>query len=54
MLAEENIKINGFQDKIKTINNDIFNLDNNLKNSFDVVVSNPPFTKEKIINLRIN
>lgn len=47
MLAEENIKINGFQDKIKTINNDIFNLDNNLKNSFDVVVSNPPFYKRE-------
>ena len=32
MLAEENIKINGLQDKIKTINNDIFNLDNNSLN----------------------
>ena len=47
MLAKENIKINGFQDKIKTINNDIFNLDNNLKNCFDVVVSNPPFYKRE-------
>ena len=47
MLAEENIKINGFQDKIKTINADIFNLDNNFKNNFDIVVSNPPFYKRE-------
>ena len=47
IIAEENIKINNFQDKIKTIDNDVFNFDNNLKNSFDLVVSNPPFhTKE--------
>ena len=47
IIAEENIKINNFQDKIKTIDNDVFNFDNNLKNSFDLVVSNPPFHKKE-------
>jgi len=47
IIAEENIKINNFQDQIKTIDNDVFNFDNNLKNSFDLVVSNPPFHKKE-------
>ena len=45
IIAEENIKINNFQDQIKTIDNDVFNFDNNLKNSFDLVFVDPPYGK---------
>ena len=42
-IANENIIINNFQKQINTIKGDIFNIDSNLINSFDIVVTNPPF-----------
>jgi tRNA1Val (adenine37-N6)-methyltransferase len=42
-IANENIIINNFQKQINAIKGDIFNIDSNLKNSFDIVVTNPPF-----------
>mgnify|MGYP001358972324 FL=1 len=42
-IANENIIINNFQKQINAIKGDILNIDSNLINSFDIVVSNPPF-----------
>jgi tRNA1Val (adenine37-N6)-methyltransferase len=42
-IANENIIINNFQKQINAIKGDIFNIDSNLINSFDIVVTNPPF-----------
>ena len=42
-IAEENILKNKFVNKIKVVNVDIFNIDKNLINHFNIVVSNPPF-----------
>ena len=42
-IANENIIINNFQNKINIIQGDIFNIDNHLMNRFDIVVTNPPF-----------
>ena len=44
-IADENIKNNNYQDRIKTIHADIFNPCDKLIDSFDLVVSNPPFHK---------
>ena len=45
-LAKENIINNNFQKQIKLLNNDVFNINKDLFNTFDIVVSNPPFYKE--------
>ena len=42
-IAEENILENKFMNNIKIVNNDILNINNNLINRFNIVVSNPPF-----------
>ena len=42
-IANENIIRNNFQKKINLIKGDIFNIDNDLMNRFDIVVTNPPF-----------
>jgi tRNA1Val (adenine37-N6)-methyltransferase len=42
-LAEENILSNGFNNKIKMVNESIFNINSKLINNFDIVVSNPPY-----------
>jgi tRNA1Val (adenine37-N6)-methyltransferase len=42
-IANENILINNFQNKINIIQGDIFNIDTHLMNRFDIVVTNPPF-----------
>ena len=46
-VAEENILDNKFMNNIKIVNNDILNIDNNLINHFNIVVSNPPFHNKK-------
>ena len=46
-IANENIIINNFQKQINVIKGDIFNIDSNLNNSFDIVVTNPPFYDRK-------
>ncbi len=45
-LAKENIINNNLQKQIKLLNSDIFKINKALVNSFDIVVSNPPFYKE--------
>ena len=47
-IANENIVINNFQKKINVIKGDVFNLNSNLINSFDIVVTNPPFYDQKL------
>jgi len=42
-IANENIVRNNFQKKINLMQRDIFNIDNDLINRFDIVVTNPPF-----------
>ena len=42
-VANENILRNNFQNKINLMQGDIFNIDNDLINRFDIVVTNPPF-----------
>ena len=42
-VANENIVRNNFQNKINLMQGDIFNIDNDLINRFDIVVTNPPF-----------
>ena len=42
-LAEENILTNFLNEKIKLINENIFNINKNFTNYFDIVVSNPPY-----------
>ena len=42
-IANENILRNNFQKKINLMKKDIFNIDNDLINRFDIVVTNPPF-----------
>ena len=45
-LAKENIINNNFQKQIKLLNIDVFDINKNLINAFDIVVSNPPFYKK--------
>ena len=45
-LAKENILNNNLQKQIKVLNGDIYNINKALFDSFDIVVSNPPFYKE--------
>ncbi len=45
-LAKENIINNNFEKQIKLLNNDVLNINKDLVNTFDIVVSNPPFYKE--------
>ena len=45
-LAEENILNNNLQKQIKLLNIDIFKINKALVNTFDIVVSNPPFYKD--------
>ncbi len=45
-LAKENILNNNLQKQIKVLNSDIFNVNKVFFNTFDIVVSNPPFYKE--------
>ena len=42
-IANENILRNNFQKKINLMQGDIFNINNDLMNRFDFVVTNPPF-----------
>ena len=42
-LAKENILKNSFSEKIKIVNENIFNVNKNLINYYDIVVSNPPY-----------
>lgn len=45
-MASRSIKLNNLENKIKIINNDIKNVNNIFeKNSFDAVVTNPPYKK---------
>lgn len=45
-LAEESVKLNNLEDRITLINDNMKNLDKYFKiNSFDVIVSNPPYFK---------
>lgn len=45
-MAERSVKLNNLDDKIKIINGNILELENYYKkNSFDVVVTNPPYKK---------
>ena len=55
-LAKESITINGLQDRITIINDNMKNLDRYFEpNSFDVIVSNPPYFKlEEKSNLNEN
>ena len=46
-IANENIVRNNFQKKINLMQGDIFNIDNDLMNRFDIVVTNPPFYDRK-------
>ena len=46
-IANENIVRNNFQKKINLMHGDIFKIDNNLINKFDIVVTNPPFYDRK-------
>jgi len=46
-IANENIVRNNFQKKINLKQGDIFNIDNDLMNRFDIVVTNPPFYDRK-------
>ncbi len=46
-IANENIIRNNFQKKINLMQGDIFNIDNDLMNRFDIVVTNPPFYDRK-------
>ena len=46
-IAEENIKNNNFNSKIKTKKIDILSLENKLMSNFDLVVTNPPFNKHQ-------
>ena len=46
-IANENIVRNNFQKKINLMQGDIFNIDNDLMNRFDIVVTNPPFYDQK-------
>ena len=45
-LAKENILNNNLKNQIKLLNSDIFKINKTLVNTFDIVVSNPPFCKE--------
>ena len=46
-IANENIVRNNFQKKINLMQGDILNIDNDLINRFDIVVTNPPFYDRK-------
>ena len=46
-IANENIVRNNFKKKINLMQGDIFNIDNDLMNRFDIVVTNPPFYDRK-------
>ena len=47
-MAQRSIKLNNLENKIKIINNDIKEIYKELgKNSFDVVVTNPPYKKKE-------
>ena len=46
-IANENIIINNFQKKINAIKADILNINSHLINSFDIVVTNPPFYNQQ-------
>ena len=45
-LAEENIINNNFKKQINLLKCDVFNINKDFINTFDIVVSNPPFYKE--------
>ncbi len=46
-MAEKSIKLNQLENQFEIINEDIINLKNKLeKNSFDVIVTNPPYKKK--------
>lgn len=45
-MAERSVELNNLKNKIKIINDDILNLKNiYMKNTFDVVITNPPYKK---------
>ena len=46
-IANENIVRNNFQKKINLMQGDILNINNDLVNRFDIVVTNPPFYDRK-------
>lgn len=47
-MANKSIKLNNLEDRVEIINQNILDLDKIYKrNSFDVVVTNPPYKKEK-------
>ena len=46
-IANENIVRNNFQKKINLMQDDILNINNDLVNRFDIVVTNPPFYDRK-------
>ena len=45
-IAKENVLKNNFVHTIKIVNDDILNINKNLKNHFNIVVSNPPFNNK--------
>ena len=53
-IANENIVRNNFQKKINLMQEDIFNIDNDLINRFDIVVTNPPFYDQQQKNQKMN
>lgn len=46
-MAEKNCKLNKVTDKIDILQSDLFE---NLENQYDIIVSNPPYIKTKVIN----
>ena len=53
-IANENIIKNNFQKKINVIKEDIFKINKKLRNSFDFVVTNPPFYVDQQKNSEID
>lgn len=46
-MTEKNCKLNKVTDKIEILQSDLFE---NLENQYDIIVSNPPYIKTKVIN----
>lgn len=49
-LANKNVKLNGLEEKVEIINDDIKNFNKYLTKHVDVVFSNPPYMKEDVLN----
>ncbi len=49
-LAQKNVVLNGLDEKIEIINDDIENFNKYINGQVDVVFSNPPYMKESVVN----